>query len=98
MGNYKRYYLTVSIRERRSLKKRQNSKWFDDVCVDIVNKKKLAKMKKMRESNEKNSEQLCSIRREITRFLKNKKRDYLKEKIDDHEINAKTGTSGNYIR
>ncbi|PSN40261.1 hypothetical protein C0J52_11907 [Blattella germanica] len=43
----------------------------------------------IRESNEQNSEQLCSIRRETTRFLKNKKREYFKDKINDLEINAK---------
>ncbi|PSN35187.1 hypothetical protein C0J52_22574 [Blattella germanica] len=71
------------------LKKRQSRKWFDDECVDMVHKRKLAKMNWMREPNEQNSEQLCSIRRETTRFLKNKKREYLKEKINDLEINAK---------
>ncbi|PSN38555.1 hypothetical protein C0J52_14819 [Blattella germanica] len=71
------------------LKKRQSRKWFDDECADMVNKRKLAKMNWMREPNEQNSEQLCSIRRETTRFLKNKKREYLKEKINDLEINAK---------
>ncbi|PSN37778.1 hypothetical protein C0J52_15855 [Blattella germanica] len=50
-------------------------KWFDEECVDMT--------------NEQNSEQLCSIRRETTRFLKNKKREYLQEKINDLEINAK---------
>ncbi|PSN55555.1 hypothetical protein C0J52_12130 [Blattella germanica] len=68
---------------------RQSRKWFDDECADMVNKRKLAKMNWMREPNEQNSEQLCSIRRETTRFLKNKKREYLKEKINDLEINAK---------
>ncbi|PSN37466.1 hypothetical protein C0J52_26384 [Blattella germanica] len=43
----------------------------------------------MREPNEQNSEQICSIRWETTRFLKNKKRECLKEKINDLEINAK---------
>ncbi|PSN39681.1 hypothetical protein C0J52_14417 [Blattella germanica] len=52
-------------------------------------KKRQTKMNWMRERNEQNSEQLCSIRRETTRFLKNKKREYLKEKINDLEINAK---------
>ncbi|PSN29055.1 hypothetical protein C0J52_27129 [Blattella germanica] len=46
-------------------------------------RKRLRKMNWMREPNEQNSEQLCSIRRETTRFLKNKKREYLKEKIND---------------
>ncbi|PSN30443.1 hypothetical protein C0J52_24946 [Blattella germanica] len=31
------------------------------------------------------SRQLCSIRRETTRFLKNKKREYLKQKINNLE-------------
>ncbi|PSN40818.1 hypothetical protein C0J52_15311 [Blattella germanica] len=63
-------------------KKRQSRKWFDDECVDMVHKRKLAKMNWMREPNEQNSEQLCSIRRKTTRFIKNKKREYLKEKIN----------------
>ncbi|PSN43801.1 hypothetical protein C0J52_15501 [Blattella germanica] len=60
------------------LKKRQSRKWFDEECVDMVHKRKLAKMNWMREPNEQNSEQLCSIRRETTRFLKNKQREYSK--------------------
>ncbi|PSN38709.1 hypothetical protein C0J52_19477 [Blattella germanica] len=73
----------------RNPAKRQSRKWFDDECVDMVHKRKLAKMNWMREPNEQYSEQLCSIRRETTRFLKNKKREYLKEKINDLEINAR---------
>ncbi|PSN48471.1 hypothetical protein C0J52_11717 [Blattella germanica] len=71
------------------LNKRQSRKWFDDECADMINKRILAKMNWIREPNEQNSEQLCSIRRETTKFLKNKKREYLKEKINDLEINAK---------
>ncbi|PSN38267.1 hypothetical protein C0J52_16903 [Blattella germanica] len=67
------------------LKKRQSRKWFDDECIDMVHKRKLAKMNRKRKPNEQNSEQLCSIRWETTRFLKNKKREYLKEKINDLE-------------
>ncbi|PSN41362.1 hypothetical protein C0J52_19113 [Blattella germanica] len=79
------------------LKKRQSRKWFDEECVDMVHKRKLAKMNWMREPNEINSEQLRSIRRETIRFLKNKKREYLKEKINDLEINAKNSRWGNYF-
>ncbi|PSN38275.1 hypothetical protein C0J52_16898 [Blattella germanica] len=68
---------------------RQSRKWFDEERVDMVHKRKLAKMNWMRVPNEQNSEQLFSIRRETTRFLKIKKREYLKEKINDLEINAK---------
>ncbi|PSN35692.1 hypothetical protein C0J52_10180 [Blattella germanica] len=64
------------------LKKRQSRKWFDDDCVDMVNKRKLAKMNWMREPNEQNSEQLCSIRRETrfqarTNIIKNENGDML---------------------
>ncbi|PSN43634.1 hypothetical protein C0J52_15033 [Blattella germanica] len=43
----------------------------------------------MWEPNEQNSEQLCSIRRETTKSLKNKEREYLKEKINDLEMQPK---------
>ena len=43
----------------------------------------------LHKQNEVNLEQLGSIRREITRLLKNKKREYLREKINDLEMNAK---------
>ncbi|PSN44834.1 hypothetical protein C0J52_16203 [Blattella germanica] len=89
MGIYKRYCKRSASESVGLLKKRQSRKWFEDECADMVNKRKLAKMNWMREPNEQNSEQLCSIRLETTIFLKNKKREYLKEKINDLEINAK---------
>ncbi|PSN38677.1 hypothetical protein C0J52_08897 [Blattella germanica] len=40
------------------LKKRQSRKWFDDECIDMVHKRKLAKMNWMHEPNEQNSKQI----------------------------------------
>ena len=73
----------------RLLKKRQNKEWFDEGCADIVKKRKVAKMNWLYEQNEENLEQLSSIRQETTRLLKNKNREYLREKINDLEMNAK---------
>ena len=58
------------------VKKRQNKKWFDEECADIVKKRKVAKMNWLHEQNEVNLEQLGNIRREATRLLKNKKREF----------------------
>ena len=71
------------------LKKRQNKKWFDEECADIVKKRKVAKMNWLHEQNEVNLGQLGSIRRESTRVLKSKKREYLRGKINDLETNAR---------
>ena len=43
----------------------------------------------LHEQNDVNLEQLGNIRREATRLLKNNKREYLREKINYLEMNAK---------
>ena len=48
-----------------------------------------AKLNWLLEPNKINSENLDNIRRETSRVLKNKKREYLKEKINDMEVNGK---------
>ncbi|PSN46866.1 hypothetical protein C0J52_13676 [Blattella germanica] len=57
------------------LKKRQSRKWFDEECVDMLHKRKLAKMNWMREPNEQNSEQLWFQAR--TNIIKNENGDML---------------------
>ena len=64
--------------------KRGNTRnWFDENCTNAVEKRKQAKVNWLPELNDIHLENLGNIRRETSR------RKYLKEKINDIEVNRK---------
>ncbi|KAJ4426281.1 hypothetical protein ANN_27093 [Periplaneta americana] len=63
--------------------------WFDKDCCMVVERKKQAKFKFLRDPVEANRDNYFNKSREANRRLRNKKRDYLKEKLNDVETNNK---------
>ncbi|KAJ4441048.1 hypothetical protein ANN_10898 [Periplaneta americana] len=62
--------------------------WFDDCCM-VVERRKQTKLKFLQDPVEKNRDNYFNERWEASRTLSNKKRDYLKEKLDEVETNSK---------
>ncbi|KAJ4432363.1 hypothetical protein ANN_20982 [Periplaneta americana] len=57
--------------------------WFDEDCCMVVERRKQAKLKFLQDPVEANRDNYFNKRREANRTLRNKKRDYLKEKLNE---------------
>ncbi|KAJ4442439.1 hypothetical protein ANN_04025 [Periplaneta americana] len=63
--------------------------WFDEDCCMVVERRKQAKLKFLQDPIEEKRDNYFNERREASRTLRNKKRDYLKEKLNEVETNSK---------
>ncbi|KAJ4431136.1 hypothetical protein ANN_19731 [Periplaneta americana] len=63
--------------------------WFDEDCCMVVERRKQAKLKFLQDPVEEKRDNYLNERREASRTLRNKKRGYLKEKLNEVETNSK---------
>jgi hypothetical protein len=70
-------------------KLRQNKPWFDDECLGFLDQRKRAKMQWIQDPSQRNVDNLNSVRREVSRHFRNKKKAYLRAKIEELETNSK---------
>jgi hypothetical protein len=63
--------------------------WFDEECSKLVDRRKQAKLQWLQDPCEANEDNLSDVRREVSRHFRNKKREYLKDKINELETNSK---------
>ncbi|KAJ4436798.1 hypothetical protein ANN_16930 [Periplaneta americana] len=63
--------------------------WFDEDCCMVVERRKQAKLKFLQDPVEEKRDNYFNERREASRTLRNKKRGYLKEKLNEVETNSK---------
>ncbi|KAJ4435202.1 hypothetical protein ANN_23778, partial [Periplaneta americana] len=63
--------------------------WFDEDCCMVVERRKQAKLKFLQDPVEEKRDNYFNERREASRTLRNKKRGYLKEKVNEVETNSK---------
>jgi predicted metal-dependent hydrolase len=68
---------------------KQNKPWFDEECLGILDKRKEAKMLWIQNQSQRNVDNMNQVRREAIRPFMNKKKAYLKAKIEDLETNSK---------
>jgi hypothetical protein len=59
--------------------------WFDDECSELVDRRKKAKLQWLQDPSEANEDNLSDVQWEASRHFRNKKREYLKEKINELE-------------
>jgi hypothetical protein len=63
--------------------------WFDKECLKLVDRRKQAKLQWLQDKSVVNEDNLRNVRREASRYFSNKKREYLKDKINETELNSK---------
>jgi hypothetical protein len=64
--------------------------WFDYECLRaFLDRRKQAKMQWMQDPSQSNAENLNKVRRDASRHLRNKKKAYMKAKIEELETNSK---------
>jgi len=56
--------------------------WFDEECLRFWDQRKQAKMQWLQDPNKSNVDNLNKVRREASKYFRNKKTEYLKAKID----------------
>jgi hypothetical protein len=63
--------------------------WFDEECSKLADLRKQAKLQWLQDPSEASEDNLSDARREASRHFSNKKRKYLKDKINELESNSK---------
>jgi hypothetical protein len=63
--------------------------WFEEGCSQLLEQRKRAKLQWLQDPTNINVDNLNNISREARRHFRNKKRDYLKEKINELATNSK---------
>jgi hypothetical protein len=63
---------------------------FDEGCSQLLDQRKQAKLQWLQDPSEINGDNLNNVRRETSRHFRNKKREYLKGKINELAMNSKT--------
>jgi hypothetical protein len=73
---------------------KKHKPWFDEGCSKLLDKRKQTKLQWLQDPNEINGDNLNSVRSEARRHLRNQKRDYLKDKINELATNRKNKNIG----
>jgi hypothetical protein len=71
--------------------------WFDEECLGILDQREQVKMQWMQDKSRSNVEYLNKTRQDASRLLRNKKKAYLKTKIEELETNSKIKMLGTCI-
>ena len=67
----------------------QHKPWFDEECLHFLVERKQAKLQWVQDPSQRNVDNLNTVRHEASRHFRNKKKAYLKAKIEDLETNSK---------
>jgi hypothetical protein len=62
---------------------KKHKPWFDEGCSRLLDQRKQAKFQCLQDPSEINGDNLNNVRHEASRHFRNKKREYLKDKIND---------------
>ena len=68
---------------------KQNKPWFDEECFGFLDQRKWTKMQWIQDPSQSNVDNLNKVRHEGSRQFRNKKKAYLKAKIEELENNSK---------
>jgi len=63
--------------------------WFDKECIGFLDRRKQAKMQWIQDPSRSNVDNLNNVRHDATRHFRNKKKAYMKAKIEELETNSK---------
>ena len=68
---------------------KQHKPWFDRECLDFLDRRKQAKMQWIKDPSRGSVDNLNNVRRDASRYFRNKNKAYLKAKIEELETNSK---------
>jgi hypothetical protein len=85
------YYATIKIKAKESAgyyKLKKHTPWFNKECSKLLDQKKQAKLLWLQDPSEINGDKLNNVRHEANSYFRNKKREYLKDKINELAANS----------
>jgi hypothetical protein len=68
---------------------KRHKPWFDEECSILVGQRKQAKLQWLQDPSEANEDNLSAVQQEASRHFRKKKRESLKDKINELESNSK---------
>jgi hypothetical protein len=68
---------------------KKHKPWFDEGCSKFLDQSEQAKLQWLQDPSKINRDNLNTIRCETSRHFRNRKRKYLKDKIDEFAMNRK---------
>jgi hypothetical protein len=68
---------------------KKHKPWFDEACSKLVDQRKQAKLQWLEDPSEINGDYLRIVRREASRYFRDKKGEYMKGKINELATNSK---------
>jgi hypothetical protein len=77
---------------------RKRKTWFDERCSELLDQRKQAKLQWLHDPNEINGDNVKNIKLEVSRRFRNKKKKYLKDKINELATNSKSKTIIGFYR
>jgi hypothetical protein len=72
---------------------KKHKPWFEEGCSILLDQRKQAKLQWLQDSSEINRDNLNNVRREASRHFRNKKREYLTDKLMSLQRTVRTRTS-----
>jgi len=67
----------------------QNKPWFDEECLGFLDQRKRTKLQWIQDPRQSNVDILNVVRREVSRYFKDKMKAYLRDKIEEIQTNGK---------
>ena len=68
---------------------KQHKPWFDEECLGFLDQRKQAKIQRVQDPSQSKVDNLKQVRRDVSRHFRNKKKAYLRAKIEELETNSK---------
>jgi len=68
---------------------KQNKPWFDEECLGFLDQRKQAKILWIQDPSQSNVDNMNKVMREVSRYFRNKKKAYLRAKIEELKTNNK---------
>jgi hypothetical protein len=93
-----REIIKISAKESLGYFELKHKPWFDEGCSKLLDQRKQAKLQWLQYPSEINGDNLNNVRREASIYFRNKKREYLKDKIKEPAMNSKNKNIGDLYR
>ena len=78
-----------NIEENIQTSAKENKTWFDEECLGFLDQRKWTQIQWIQDPSQSNVDNLNKVMREVSRHFRNKKKAYLRAKIEELETNNK---------
>ena len=90
--------IKTSAKESLGLQELKRHKiWFGEECLGFLDQRKQARIQCVQDPSQSNVDNLNNVRLETSRYFRNRKKEYLKVKIEELETNSKIKILGTCI-